>query len=121
MGSGLLTLDEAAHAAGVPRATLYKWVRAGKLRGVKYSPSDSEVPLPGRGMRWYVTDTDLERFLGRPLGPTLEDAEISLRTLERTLRRVVADAESHNGMLSKETLGELRAAIDTLRELHTSG
>jgi hypothetical protein len=72
-------------------------------------------------MRWYVTDTDLERFLGRPIGPTPEDAHISLTILERTLGRAVADAESHNGMLSNTTLGELRAAIEELRQLQTKG
>lgn len=46
-----------------------------KVRGEKYWPSDTEQRVPGRGVRWYVKDIDLERFLGRPLGRTHEDVQ----------------------------------------------
>ncbi len=51
MGAQLLTLNEAADQLKVSRATLLRWIRSGKITGVKL------------GRDWRIDPADLARFV----------------------------------------------------------
>jgi len=89
---------------------------------MKSSPTESEEPLPGRGIRWYVDEEDVERFLGRQLDPLdlPRYAKRELAEAKRTVKRALRDAEGHNGMLSTTTLSQLRELVDRLEALAAS-
>jgi hypothetical protein len=62
-GARWLRLDDAAATSGVPRATLYRWARQGRVKSIKdYDDRDGRE-------KWFVLDVDLERKIGRKLRP----------------------------------------------------
>ena len=61
-----ITLDAAAARTGVSRAMLQKAVRRGQLKGMKELDESDGSPMP----KWWVLESDLERFTGRKLLPS---------------------------------------------------
>ena len=53
----LLGLDEAVSLLRTTRPTFYRWLRSGKIQGMKL------------GRQWRFRKDDIERFLSRPVEP----------------------------------------------------
>jgi excisionase family DNA binding protein len=111
-GGELLDVDQAVAALGTSRPTFYRWLRAGKLKGLKV------------GLQWRFHREDIERFLhGRPpridlpadVGPLLRGLR---EQLERLGEPVPAPTEGRDGAREAILLMVRLAVARRAGELH---
>ncbi|MGC9455215.1 MAG: ATPase, T2SS/T4P/T4SS family [Phycisphaerae bacterium] len=99
----LLTMEEAVEQLKTSRPTLYRWVRQGKIKGIKV------------GRQWRFRPEDIERFM-RGEGPAVElpvGVDAMLDGLRRALREAGVQTDQVEEVLTSEepTIAAAQAII----------
>jgi len=93
--SELIDMEEASKLLKTTRPTFYRWLRAGKIKGMKL------------GRQWRFYREDIERFL-KGQGPRV-DLPASLKPLIQTLRRRVKELGGKDP--SRKDLNDVQCAV----------
>jgi excisionase family DNA binding protein len=96
MTEQMLTPEEVAGRLRVTAPTVYTWLRAGRLKGIKM------------GRLWRIRPAAVDAFLSDPNGGTLEEARTAvarrLEALERIVSRPIHGLRIPDEALSRENL-----------------